>query len=270
LVIACASISRGAELVTDEVTRLKVLEAMFPGMSITATPTRHLDDSEKFPAGKVTLDFPDALKGEMVYQITGAPASDNERCASEDVLQEHARSSVREARFKAYKVAETDFVAVAQYKFVGANPAMACPSIARIVRVGSQNGVLKVSSEFDPDTTHHWSVQRIETAPLAGDASDYLLVESNAGGAGTIDSELYLFDLSAQKLWPVLATDARLSASIEKEDLFVQHLDVARTRSRRGSRFCFTTTTYVEEDKTFNPPKVTHPCYRRGEGVDDQ
>ena len=40
LAIACASILHGAKLVTDEATRLKVLAAMFPGMSITATPNK--------------------------------------------------------------------------------------------------------------------------------------------------------------------------------------------------------------------------------------
>jgi len=77
-VACCLGFASGAELVTDEPTRLKVLATVFPGMSITATPEKQIDDSRKWPAGPVTLDFPDALRGELVYRITGG-ACDRKR-----------------------------------------------------------------------------------------------------------------------------------------------------------------------------------------------
>ncbi len=262
LSVACGRpIASGAELVTDEATRLKVLAAVFAGMSITAVPGKHIDDSRRWPAGKVELDFPDALKRKIVYRITGAPTTENETCASDDIIKQN-QSAVREVRAKIYNVSPARFVAVAQYKFVDANPAMACPSIARITLVEDKAGVFTASSKFEPDTLHHWGLHRIEMAS-SGDTAEQLLVESDFGGAGVLGSELYIFDISPGDLRPVIETVVSVYDGLERENLFVQSLDIARTRANKGARFCFTMTTYEEDDKQFTPPRITHPCYKR-------
>jgi hypothetical protein len=268
-VACCLSVASGAELVTDEATRLKVLAAVFPGMSITATPGKRIDDSRRWPAGRVELDFPDALKREVVYRITGAPTTENETCAADDIIKQN-QSAVREVRAKIYDLSPSRFVAVAQYKFVDANPAMACPSIARITLVEDKAGVFTASSKFEPDTLHHWGLQRIQMASFTGDTAEQLFVESDFGGAGVLGSELLIFDVSAAGLGPIVETDVSVYDGLEKENLFVKSLDIARTRAIKGTRFCFTMTTYIEDDKKFNPPKITHPCYKRGEGVEKQ
>lgn len=269
MLVGCISVVSGAELVTDEATRLKVLAALFPGMSITATPDKHLDSSGQMLVGKIKIDLPDALKGEIVYRIPGAPRTQDEKCAAGDLFNEK-ESPVREVRGQFYSLSPSEYVAVTQYEFIGTRPSMACPSIAHIALVRQRAGVFTVADEFEADVTHHRGLQRVEMASLTGGTSEQLIVESDSGGAGLSESELFIFDISGEKLRPILRIGARVHYTIDKEEAVVNSLDVARTRSIKGARFCFASTTYVEDDKWFTPPRITHPCYKRGEGVRQQ
>src|SRR5579864_5832993 len=150
LVIAVRLVS-AAELVRDEPTRLKVLAAVFPGGSITATPTRHIDTSGHSSFGRAEFDTVDPLGNEMVYRITGSPRGGTERCASEDVVS-GKKSNVREGRSRIYRIANSRFVAVSQYSFLGVEPAGACLSIARISLVGVRPGQFLELSSFEPNT----------------------------------------------------------------------------------------------------------------------
>jgi hypothetical protein len=85
-------------------------------------------------------------------------------------------------------------------------------------------------------------------------------------GAGTVGSDLLVFDLSEGRLDEVLNTESRLQYMTDDWD--TQTLDLSRTRENHGQRFCFSKMTLFEEGKAFRPPRVTRPCYKRGDGVD--
>jgi hypothetical protein len=264
------TIASGAELVTDEATRLKVVAAMFPGMSITATDKSFKGSPGQTRFGPVVLSYTDPFAGETIYRVTGAPRTGNENCASQDVAS-LSRSFVRELMVRVYLFGMRDYIAVAQYSFIGVSPAGACWSIAQIAFITNHNAALQLSSAFEPNTTHHAAVNRIEFPSLAGEASQQLLIESDVGGGDFTGSDLFVFDLSNRRLAPILETLAFSSDWTKEEpEVFTQSLDLSRTRSLHGRQFCFTKTTYVVDDGKVSPPKITHPCYRRGEGVERQ
>ena len=109
-------------------------------------------------------------------------------------------------------------------------------------------------------------MQGIRLLDLTGDGTDELVIESNFGGAGTVESSLQVFDLSLGRLHEVLDTESRMQYMTD--DWYTQTLDVNRTRERHGQRFCFLKTTLFEKGKELRPPRVTRPCYKRGDGVD--
>jgi hypothetical protein len=261
------TMASGAELVTDESTRLKILAAVFPGMAITATPTRHIDGSGHSTMGPAKFEITDPLGSETVYRISGPLRTQNERCAGEDVAS-GKQSHVREARSRIYKIAGAQFVAISQYDFPGVGPAGACWSIARISLVQEHDGVFTDSSDFEPNTSHHGGLDRAEFESLSPGASEQLLVESDVGGGGGYELNFLVFEFVNGKVVPLLDTPSVLSNWGLTVSFFVQSLDLDRTRAAHGSRFCFTKTTYIEDDKHFVPPRITRPCYRRGEGIE--
>jgi len=178
-----------AALITDESVRLRVLEAIFPKMHVTATPTRSIDDSFR-PRQSSYIFFDDALKREPVYRVTGPPHSEIDRCAAEH-LGTLARSNTREVRVLVFQWPgfSDQFLVIAQYRYLGALPAFACESIVRLYRTGLD----RVFDETTLETTHHTVVNAVRLV------DSRLHIESDLGGGGSHLSEFLAFDLSEAK-----------------------------------------------------------------------
>lgn len=268
--LLCATaIGNGAgQPVSDEALRLDALRAIFPGMSISLDRGKRIDDSwpEKPRAGE--LYFPDALADESVYAVTGGAMNEAEREASENIVTGRFFTT-RRLRFKLFmwpKENDSGLLAVLQYDFPDASPAMSCPSIGLLVHLTKNAAGWAATEEYLLETVHHHSLQGISLLDLTGVGADTLVVESDSGGAGTGVSDLLVFDLGKGRLDEVLYTESRLESMTD--DLFTQTLDLSRTRESHGQRFCFSKTTLVEAGKAFRPPRVTRPCYGRGDRVD--
>lgn len=252
-----------ATLITDESVRLRVLEAIFPKMHVTATPTRSIDR----PLPKVADDpfyFDDALRGEMVYRVTGFAKSWEDQCNASDVLLlpgQERPSMVRELRMRAFAYAPTRAVADVHLKYVGANPPMSCPAITRAHSLESSGGQWRLTGSVTFDTVHHWGVESIRFLDLTGDGIDEFVVESDGGGAQTFLSAYHVFDLKESKL-KLRSTALAIVVSTLDGDQFVQHFDVPRSRESGGKRICFTKTTYMVEGKKLSKPRITYPCYK--------
>jgi hypothetical protein len=117
--------------ITDEALRLDALRAVFPGMPVIAVPGKRVKAPKVDRASEI--QFPNALAGEPLYRATGKARNEVEHCASEDMLKQ-TFSSVREVAFRLYAWprSASDFVAILQYDFAGANPALACSSVGLI------------------------------------------------------------------------------------------------------------------------------------------
>jgi len=72
------------------------------------------------------------------------------------------------------------------------------------------------------------------------------VIESDFGGAATGGISLQVFDLSHES---------------------TQTLDIPRTLRTHGQQFCVAKRTLFENGTWFSPPRISHPCYKRGEGV---
>jgi hypothetical protein len=245
------------------------LRAIFPGAQVSIEPGKKLD----LGWNRQPLTFPDALAGENVYRVIGKRANDAERGASADITSDTGRFSItRQVRLKLFRWPDENdagLLAVLQYNFPHANPAMDCLSIGRMTHLVRNATKWEARNEYLLETTHHTSLQRIELMDLSGQGAEDLVVESDWGGAATVGSSLQVFDLSRGNFEELLNTNSRLENNIDEEG-YTQVLDVHQTVQAHGQRFCFTKTTFLEKGTWLNRPRITRPCYKRGEGIDSK
>ena len=237
-------------------------------MRLSDDPVKKFDSSSSAKPKPQEIIFPDALAGEQGYRVVGKATNEIESCASEDIVV-GGFSDTRQVRFRLFRwPAEGDsgLLVVLQYEFLGANHSLACSSIGLLVHLRRNAADWRVTDQYLLNTVHHFSLQRIQLLDLTGDGVDELVIDSDAGGAGTADSSLQVFDLTGGHFEEVLNTMSRM----EQEDQagYTQVLDVNRTRQSNGSLFCVTKTTLFEKGKWLSPQRVTRPCYKRGDGVD--
>ena len=254
--------------ITDEALRLATLRVLFPGMRISVDSSKKIDHSwpEKPKAGEIV--FPDALAGETVYEVTGNPMNEVERAAAEDIVTQRI-SNVRQVKLTLLRwprESNSGMIATLQYSFAGSAPPMSCPSIGVLAHIVRNSANWTVKEKYLLETVHHNSLQGIRLIDGRGKSADQLVVESDWGGGGTIGSTLYAFDLRQGRFDEVLETESRLQSV--NGDRYTQMLDLGRTGESHSQLFCFVKTASEEEGKAFDPPHVTHPCYKRGEGVD--
>lgn len=246
-----------ATLITDESVRLRVLEAIFPKMHITATPTRSIDASSQF-AGNRAVWFDDAFKHEAVYRVTGPPQSEIDRCVASDLLSEKY-SHVREIRAQVFTwpAKPGHYLVAAQYEYVGANPPRSCDSIARLYHVGLRG----VVHEETFDTTHHSMINNVQLVDLSGDGVEELIFEAEHGGGGFRASVLTVYDLRRGGFTKRF-TAYSIALAWHEPFEYTQTLDIARTRATGAAKFCFTKTTYREGVSRLANPRITSPCYK--------
>jgi len=257
----------GAPLVGDEAIRLQALRAIFPKMSISRMSGKRFDGSWKLTVKGVVLDFPDALKNENTYHVVGEAITDTEHCASEDISA-GTFSKTREVRFQLFRLSQSEYVAVTQYGFSKASPAMSCLSIGAVSLLRSKGTSWHEHGYFEFDTTHHNRIERIHFVASQTSEAEQLLVETNSGGGGTVDSMLFIFEPSRGNLRPVVRIPVRLYSNLEEEEMFVQVFEVPQSVREDTEHFCFTRTEYAEHDEWFKPPHVTEACFGRGTGVE--
>jgi len=254
---------------SKETLRRIALRAIFPGMQVSPDRSNRLSGFRPEKPQPAKPFFPDALSGDSAYKVLGEAMNEAEREASD--VRTGKFSSARQVRFKLFrwpKENDAGLLAVLQYNFPNANPAMSCPSIGLLVHLAKHAQDWTVKEEYLLETVHHSSIQGVRLLDFTGHGADALVIESDTGGAGATLCGLHVFDLSGGHFDEVLDTQSRLQYMTD--DWYTQVLDSTRRRGSRGQRFCFTKTTLFENGKAFRPPRITHPCYQRGDGVDVQ
>jgi hypothetical protein len=250
--------------ISDEGLRILALRATFTGMEVSIGQGKRIDEAppEKPKPGEIASH--DALADEPVYRVIGKTTNKAETWASEDIIAGRF-SNTRQVRFRLFRWPNAnadEFLAVLQYDFAGANPAMSCPSIGLLVHLVRNAANWELRDEYLLETVHHHSIQGIEMLDLTGDGVDELVIESDFGGAGVWGSSMQVFDLSHGQFQELLNTNSELEDS--DQEGFTQTLDIGATLRSHGQRFCFSKTTLFEKGKRFKSPIVSHPCYKRG------
>ncbi len=250
--------------IRDEAVRRQILTTLFPQMQISALSGK-VHPSNKPTPGELIF-FPDAMAGERLYRIIGPPSSAAEECASEDVLS-RIKSYTRELSFIAFRwPRRSDVLAVLQYEFIGIGPALACPSIGRLVHLVSSDGGWRIAERIEFDTQHHGGFERIEFTDWVGNGIDQLLAESDWGGAGTAGSSLFVYSLEDGRFEQWLKTTARVESI---NGSFTQVLDIPKTRAKNGMAFCFTKTELTGSDgEPYRKSIVSWTCYPKGTGAE--
>ena len=251
--------------ITDESLCVLALRAIFTGMEVSIDQGRRIVESSPQKPAPGDLSSRDALAHESVYRVVGKPMNKAEACASDDFINPGRLSNTRRVRFRLFhwpKENADGLLAVLQYDFAGANPAMSCPSIGLLVHLVSNAGGWEPRDKHLLETVHHHSIQGIEMLDLTGNGADELVIESDFGGAGVGGSSFQVFDLSHGHFQELLNTTSELEDSDQEGS--TQKLDLGQTLQSHGQRFCFTKTTLFEKGKWFKTPRVSHPCYKRG------
>jgi len=128
----------GTAPISGENLRITALQTIFPGMQISLIPGQLISGSRRLKRGPQELDSPDALVKENVYRVIGKATKEVEKEASVNIISGPS-SSTRLLRFQLFHWPHSaGLLAVLQYKFDGANPSMACPSIGRLVQLAQE------------------------------------------------------------------------------------------------------------------------------------
>jgi len=251
--------------VTDEVLRLQVLRAIFPGMEIARLPlqpVKHVLQTTTPSSSPYQIVATDAFADDTAYTVRGRATNGIEECASEDVVTRQ-RSLIREVKFRVFPARASvgrSFVVVAQYRFLGIESvAGACWSIGMAVRVrGFESSGYEVQGRYLFQPWHHGGIASIRMIDLDGEGNNYLAVDSDWGGAGVAGSSFYIFDLRQAHFGPVLIGLSSIEGG-EEEQLATATIDISRTRLKRARSFCFVRRTMIEAGHPLPTPRIYRP-----------
>ncbi len=247
--------------IPDESLRLTALRTIFPGMQISLIEGKRIDDSWPEQPKAAELDGQDALAKENVYRVVGKAMNEAEKQASAHLLNS-TYSTTRLIRFQVFRwPAGSGLLAVLQYNFEGAIPAMAYSSLGLLVKLANENGNWEVRDRYLLETNYHFALKTVRMLNLSGE-NDQLVVESDFGGADTWGTNFLAFDLGV-KLERIFETTSQIS--YQTSDRFTQEFDVPETVQRDGKEFCFTKTTMFEEGILFSPARISKVCYMPAE-----
>ncbi len=270
LLVAAGFWCFAADAITDESLRSEALRAVFPGMRVDATRKR----VEQFTLpSKRPLSYRDAQIGETIYRVVGKRTNYVEDCASDD-LGSGRFSGAREVAFRLYPWpgSHDDYVAVLQYGFSGARPAMTCSTIGLVAHLQRRGTRLFTTERALLESQHHWSVVEMSLTDITGDDIEELVVESDFGGPAARFTRIHIFDLSQRKLRPPFEILGRCEFDLGPQDQRVSLtvLDSTRSQASAGTQYCFTTTVFMEKTLTLKPPRVEQRCFPVGLDAEQQ
>jgi hypothetical protein len=258
LALFAATAFADAPPISDETLHTTILQTIFKGMQISAVVPERSDPSP-----------PDALAPERAYQITGKPANKAEQGSATNAAT-GALSETRHVRIRPFRwpgQTNSGLLAVVQYAFPRANASLCCSSIGLLVHLAGAGENWQVRGEYLLETRHHSSLRSIRLTDLTGKGANDLIVESDAGGGATAEIILKIFDLSRGRFEEILDQHSYLEEYVTEQG-YSQAFDLRRTLLSHGTQFCFEKTLRFENGRWFTPPRVSHPCYKRGAGVD--
>jgi hypothetical protein len=105
------------------------------------------------------------LADEPAYRVVGKAMNKVERWASDDVINPGRFSDTRQVRFRLFRWPNENadgLLAILQYDFPDANPAMSCPSIGLLVHLVRNAADWEPRDKYLLETVHHYSILGIE------------------------------------------------------------------------------------------------------------
>jgi hypothetical protein len=250
-----------AQLVTDEATNLKVLRLIFPGMRTSVVSKRK---SEKpwpvtDPLGRVIALVKDGLERGKDFTVVG-PVSKEEEGPASDLRDYQHRSDQRYVRMEVFRwsssTGEPFLVAVLNYTFRNANPPRCCRALGRIVLLSNDAG--RVLDSFDKVPYAFTMFTSLQFLNVNISGSEKLMIGADFSGAGTVGINSAVFEVSHEKLNPVLSVTTMVlsEADVEDSDIHTLTLDEQRTLLTNGKEFFFVKKTYASGKQVFQTPRI--------------
>ena len=102
-----------------------------------------------------------------------------------------------------------------------------------------------------------------------GSGTDKLMIGADFAGVSSVGVDTAIFDVSHQKLHPLISVTslALYEGESENLDIHTMTLDEPRTRLAKGKRFFFIKKTYAEKAKVFPKVVTALVSYPAGSGV---
>lgn len=250
--------SFGAQLVTNEATRIDILRAVFPGTQISASRQNPLDwRASPWPGHELI----DALAGEKEYEVVGNVDKSEEAWANGVLVQdlESAPHENRRLRFRVYEVSNgalKTYVALAHYTFTGIQfHPFCCEWFARLFFVSREGALWKVQYTHSSLLYRAKTIRSFRLIDLDGDGREEILVEAeNTATAYRRWIAMNIFGIVDGAL-KILAEADTLSTNGEVTQ-YSRELDVARTRTAAGKSILFKTIVYGTENEPFPTPRI--------------
>ncbi len=263
-----------AQLVSDEPTNLHVLRLVFPNMRISVLPKQPAEKASPVtdPFQRVIALVKNGLEHGTEYDVVGPVAKNEEDSASDITDPKRSASEERKIRMEAYRWDTGPnggrlLVAILSYEFVNANPPRCCHGLGKIVLLSSNaDRVLDTIDKMPYAFTMFTSVQFLK---LGGTGAEKLMIGADFSGVGTIGINSAVFDVSRQRLNPLLslATMVLAEADIENLDISTMTLDERGTLLAQGKSFVFTKKTYASGKQVLTMPRTETVSYPVGKGV---
>lgn len=250
----------GAELLTDEQTRMQALRLMFPSARVSDTLTKPADGSYNNLIGSEKLPLIDALRDERQYRVT-APAESDERDEAGDVAEpDKPLSDTRLVRLRLYRlrasaVREHLVLAIMSYSFADVNPPRCCRVIGRIALLSAELTSVLDTIRNMPYAFTIFTVIRFFDAN--GDGTEDFIVSADFSGAATVGIDTAIFDVKSRKLKPIMWLTTAVSYQLEDAEMFTMTIDEKRTRAAKGKRYYFLKQTYIEKGRSFSRPRLS-------------
>lgn len=256
LLLVCSA--HGAELVTDEATRLGVLRLVFPKAAISIGPARSKPPEAGFSGELEPLadSFHDAFADEQEYDVVAPPDEEEELAASITFDRSSDRRRVRLLlyRWRPADGGQASLVAVLHYVFVDANPSRCCRALGKVMLLSASGERVEAKVTEMPNAfTRFTSIRFLD--PGRPNPED-LLVSVDFSGAGVVGVNTAILDLTNQRITPLgwLTTAVYDGLEKENEEMFAMTFDEQKTRLSKGKRFWFVKKSYIEKGKKLPTP----------------
>jgi len=216
--------------------------------------------------GRVIAMVGDGIRPDHEYDIVG-PLAKSEQLAASDIRGSNRPPSDKrqvEMQLNHWRTAEGEFlVAVLRYSILGANPPRCCLSIGQVLLLSNRGDrILDVFEKAPHAFTTFTSVRFIR---VDNTNAERLMISADFSGAGTTGISSIVFDVSHQKLMPLIAVTTMIL--YQDEYVYTQSLDVKRTKLAAGKRYYFVKRSYAEDAKVLQPVVKSIRSYPIGTGV---
>jgi hypothetical protein len=256
LILSSGSAAFGAQLVTDEASKIEILKAAFPQAKVSVSQQKPLDwKPDPWPDNDLT----DALAGEEEYEVVKSADKFEQAWTTEMADVPYMEHSERRVRIRAYKLRSEaqQYVVLAHYQFVGIQDHVdCCEWFARLFVLSRKNGLWTMHHTDASLMYRAKTVRSFRLVDLYGDGREEIVVEAEKAEATyRTRVTMSIFRITNDQLLQLASVDT-LGTNNAVHTQYSRELDLTKTRQSAGRAFYFKTIVYGTEEEQFPTPRI--------------